>query len=67
MVVAPQVAALSTPAPPSARDPLRLGHSSPVITLDTCARLWPGGDDRTRDVMDAARTPLADSLRTRGA
>ena len=28
------------------------------------AHLWPGEDDRTRDVMDAALTPLADSLRT---
>lgn len=45
----------------------RLGHSSPVITLETYAHLWPGEDDRTRDVMDAALTPLADSLRTRGA
>lgn len=42
----------------------RLGHSSPVITLETYAHLWPGEDDRTRDVMDAALTPLADSLRT---
>ena len=39
----------------------------PVITLETYAHLWPGEDDRTRDVMDAALSPLADSLRTRGA
>lgn len=45
----------------------RLGHSSPVITLEIYAHLWPGGDDRTRDVMDAALTSLAESLRTRGA
>ena len=45
----------------------RLGHSSPVITLEIYAHLWPGEDDRTRDVMDAALTPLADSLRTRRA
>jgi len=45
----------------------RLGHSSPMVTLETYAHLWPGEDDRTRDVMDAALTPLADSLRTRGA
>ena len=45
----------------------RLGHSSPVITLEIYSHLWPGEDDRTRDVMDAALTPLADSLRTRGA
>lgn len=42
----------------------RLGHSSPVITLETYSHLWPGDDDRTRDVMDAALSPLADSLRT---
>jgi integrase len=45
----------------------RLGHASAVITLQTYAHLWPGDDDRTRDVMDAALSPLADSLRTRGA
>jgi integrase len=42
----------------------RLGHSSPMITLKTYAHLWPGDDDRTRDVIDAALGPLADSLRT---
>lgn len=42
----------------------RLGHSSPVITLETYSHLWPGDDDRTRDVIDAALSPLADSLRT---
>ena len=42
----------------------RLGHASPVITLETYSHLWPGDDDRTRDVMDAALSPLADSLRT---
>ena len=41
-----------------------LGHSSAVITLQTYSHLWPGDDDRTRDVMDAALSPLADSLRT---
>jgi site-specific recombinase XerD len=41
-----------------------LGHASAVITLQTYSHLWPGDDDRTRDVMDAALTPLADSLRT---
>jgi integrase len=45
----------------------RLGHASAVITLQTYAHLWPGDDDRTRDVIDAALSPLADSLRTRGA
>lgn len=42
----------------------RLGHASPMITLQTYAHLWPGDDDRTRDVMDQALSPLADSLRT---
>ena len=42
----------------------RLGHASAVITLQTYAHLWPGDDDRTRDVMDAALSPRADSLRT---
>jgi integrase len=37
----------------------RLGHATAVITLETYAHLWPGDDDRTRDVMDAALSPLA--------
>ena len=41
-----------------------LGHASAVITLRTYAHLWPGDEDRTRNVMDAALSPLADSLRT---
>lgn len=47
-----------------------LGHASAVITLRTYAHLWPGDDDRTRNVMDAALGPLsaaADSLRTEAA
>jgi len=44
-----------------------LGHASAVITLRTYAHLWPGDEDRTRSVMDAALSPLADSLRTEGA
>jgi len=44
----------------------RLGHASAVITLETYSHLWPGDDDRTRDVMDAALLPVADSLRTAG-
>lgn len=31
-----------------------LGHSSAVITLRTYAHLWPGDDDRTRSISDAA-------------
>ncbi|MCM0618740.1 tyrosine-type recombinase/integrase [Nocardioides bruguierae] len=45
----------------------RLGHSSPVITLEIYAHLWPGDDDRTRSVIDAAMMSVADSLRTRRA
>jgi integrase len=41
-----------------------LGHASAVITLRTYAHLWPGDEDRTRDVMDVALSPFADSLRT---
>lgn len=47
-----------------------LGHSSAVITLRTYAHLWPGDDDRTRNVMDSALGPLsaaADSPRTEAA
>ena len=42
----------------------RLGHATAVITLNTYAHLWPGDDDLTRDVIDSALGPLADSLRT---
>ena len=42
----------------------RLGHATAVITLETYAHLWPGDDDRTREVIDAALSPLADSVRT---
>jgi len=41
-----------------------LGHASPTITLRTYAHLFPGDEDRTRDVLDAALSPLADSVRT---
>ncbi|HEX6151549.1 site-specific integrase [Nocardioides sp.] len=41
-----------------------LGHSSPTITLRTYAHMFPGDEDRTRDVLDTALSPLADSLRT---
>lgn len=37
-----------------------LGHSSPVVTLRVYAHLWPGDEDRTRSVVDAA----LDVLRT---
>ena len=41
-----------------------LGHASAVVTLRTYTHLWPGDEDRSRDLMDAALGPLADSLRT---
>ena len=41
-----------------------LGHSSAAVTLRVYAHLWPGDDDRTRAVMDAALGIPADSLRT---
>lgn len=44
----------------------RLGHGSAVVTLNTYGHLWPGDDELTRTVMDAAFGPLADSLRTEG-
>lgn len=47
-----------------------LGHSSAVITLRTYAHLFPGDEDRTRNVLDAALSPagaLADRMRTEAA
>lgn len=44
-----------------------LGHASAVITLRTYAHLFPGDEDRTRIVLDAALSPLADSVRTEAA
>lgn len=44
-----------------------LGHASAVITLRTYAHLFPGDEDRTRNVLDAALSPLADSPRTEAA
>lgn len=44
-----------------------LGHASAVITLRTYAHLFPGDEDRTRNVLDAALSPLADSSRTEAA
>jgi integrase len=44
-----------------------LGHSSAVITLRTYAHLFPGDEDRTRNVLDTALSPLADFLRTEAA
>jgi integrase len=44
-----------------------LGHASAVITLRTYAHLFPGDEDRTRTVLDAAFSPLADSARTGAA
>lgn len=44
-----------------------LGHASAVITLRTYSHLWPGDEDRTRNVLDAALAMFgtaADSSRT---
>jgi integrase len=35
-----------------------LGHSSAAITLRVYSHLWPGDEDRTRSVMDAALSVL---------
>lgn len=39
---------------------LALGHSSPMVTLNTYVGLWPDAVDRTRNLVDAA---FADSAR----
>lgn len=46
-----------------------LGHASAVITLRTYAHMFPGDEDRTRNVLDAALSPaaLADHVRTEAA
>ncbi len=41
-----------------------LGHASAVETLNTYGHLWPDSEDRTRTVVDALFTALADSERT---
>jgi integrase len=48
----------------------RLGHKTAAETLDTYAHLWPDGDDRTREAVDAVlgganSERVADSLRAR--
>jgi integrase len=35
-----------------------LGHQSAVVTLRTCAHLWPGDEDRTRSVIDGTLNGL---------
>lgn len=45
----------------------RLGHGSAAVTPNTYSHLWPDDDDPTRTVIDAAFSPLADSLRTEAA
>ncbi len=39
-----------------------LGHASAVITLKVYSHLWPGDEDRTRVVMDAALMSLEQTL-----
>jgi hypothetical protein len=46
---------------------MMLSHASAVITLRTYAHRWPGDEDRTPNVLDAALSPLADSLRAEAA
>lgn len=45
-----------------------LGHSSPSVTLNTYADLWPNANERTRkaaaNLFQAAANPAADELRT---
>ncbi|MCV7224540.1 site-specific integrase [Mycolicibacterium komossense] len=45
-----------------------LGHSSPSVTLNTYAHLWPNANDRTRNaagrLFQAALSSAADELRT---
>ena len=38
-----------------------LGHASAAVTLGVYAHLWPGDDERSRSILDAA---LADCVRT---
>ena len=44
------------------------GHSSPSVTLNTYAHLWPNANDRTRNaagsLFRATMNPTADGLRT---
>lgn len=46
-----------------------LGHASAVITLRTYAHMFPGDEDRTRNVLDAALSAvaLAGSVRAEAA
>ncbi len=44
-----------------------LGHSTAAVTLRVYSHLWPGDDDRTRAVMDAALGIPADRVRTEPA
>jgi integrase len=43
-----------------------LGHASAVITLRTYAHLWPGDEDRTQNVLDAALRPLVPEVHSTG-
>jgi integrase len=45
----------------------RLGHASAKTTLDTYGHLFPDGEDRTRDAIDAELVRAEDFLRTRRA
>jgi integrase len=41
---------------------LALGHSSPMVTLNTYAGLWPDAVDRTRNLVDAAFATPAEAV-----
>ena len=36
----------------------RLGHKSAMVTLGTCAGLWPDGEGRTREAVEAGLAGL---------
>lgn len=43
-----------------------LGHSSPTVTLNTYAHLWPNADDRTRQIAEAFAIGVLDQVCTPG-
>jgi integrase len=44
-----------------------LGHANASITLQTYSHLWPGDDDRTRNVIDETLAALADGVPEKAA
>lgn len=41
----------------------RLGHTSAMVTLDTCFGLWPDGEGRTREAVEAGLAGLLPGVR----